>query len=826
MNGLMFHRVLRAPIRVALLCTLVWQNAQALTFCVNSVATLKSALSAAALNTQTPFLLKIVQGNYVMDADLITDFANPATIEGGYTAGCVARVVDPANTVIDIGIGHGVAWSQTVASPEAQLNVDGLTFSHTDSAPFFEAGSLGHNDDGSINISNTRFTGVASVKLAARGNSIRLENVLLDHLNTSFCSLDITAVNGATTTVNHMTADFTGSNGNVCLYDGIGSQHDAANFSFSNSIVWKVGGITQFAGGSLQFGIVSIANSIFSTTAIVGANVIIDNQINAAPGWIDPSVGNYRLAAASPAINSGTRFPPGGEPAADIEGTSRVIGSTPDRGAYESLVTDFSAITVTNNLDAGPGSLREAITIANQSISPPKLIQFAISGACPQVIGLNTVLPNIDGRMTIDGTSQTGSINNTSANGFNAKLCVLIKPAAGTLATGFTVPANSFGSLTLRGVGLGGFGQAVRLLGGQSNVVSGNQIGGTQSGVALPSAGLNAISVGSSSSGQFLIGGINLADRNFINGAGTSGLDTAFMATTSFSTCQIVNNVITNNNFGINNTGAGCQIVGNYLYGNSITNLWLNGSSNNIVQRNIIGPNFSNQTVTGNSVVGILLSGTANGNVIGAGGQGGIYGANTLRFNNGGGVIVRGDSAVNNSIKANFIYDNGAAANSMDIDLSPTGAASVGVGIAALTANDVGDGDSGPNNIQNFPVPTSMGYTGNGNGANQLDRPGIVTLTLDSQPGTHRIDVYYSTSANQLGLQGRGHAEIYLGHQDVFALFAAPLTFTVPVVIPTQLASGVVSFTATDSMGNTSEIGTGISINQPLIDDILKNGFE
>jgi trimeric autotransporter adhesin len=812
----MFQHIFRTSVVGWLLAsTLISGAAQALTLCVNDVAGLKAAFSASALNTQTPFLLKIVQGTYVMDADLIVDFANPATIEGGYTAGCATRVVNPANTVIDIGPGRFVKWSQIVASPQAQLNVDGLTFAHTDSVVDIEAGSLGHNDDGSVKISNSRFTGVASLQIVARSNVMQLENVLLDHLNTNNCSLRIVAVNGASTLVNHLTADFTGSNGNVCLEDGIGSQHDAAEFSFFNSIIWKVGGTAQFAGGSLQFGIVTIANSIFSTTAIIGANVVIDNQINATPSWIDPSVGNYRLAAGSPAINSGTRFPPNGEPATDIEGTTRIIGSAPDRGAYESLITDFSSITVLNNLDAGPGSLREAITIANQSISPPKLIQFGIPGACPQVIALTTLLPNIDGRMTIDGTSQTGSITNTSPNGFNAKLCVLIKPAAGTLGAGFTVPANSFGSLTLRGVGLGGFGQAVRLLGGQSNVISGNQIGGSQSGVALPSAGLNAITVGSSSSGQFLIGGINLADRNFINGAGTSGLDTAFMATTSFSTCQIVNNVITNNNFGINNTGAGCQIVGNYLYGNAITNLWLNASNNNIVQRNIIGPNFSNQTVTGNSVAGILLSGTASGNVIGAGGQGGIYGANTLRFNNGGGVVVRGDGAINNSVKANFIYDNGAAANSMDIDLSPTG-----------TANDVGDGDSGPNNIQNFPVPNSMGYTGNGNGANQLDRPGIVTLTLDSQPGTHRIDAYYSSSANQLGLQGRGHAEIYLGHQDVFALFAAPLTFTMPVVIPTQLASGVVSFTATDSMGNTSEIGTSISIVAPLIDDILKNGFE
>jgi len=95
--------------------------------------------------------------------------------------------------------------------------------------------------------------------------------------------------------------------------------------------------------------------------------------------------------------------------------------------------------------------------------------------------------------------------------------------------------------------------------------------------------------------------------------------------------------------------------------------------------------------------------------------------------------------------------------------------------------------------------------------------------------GTHRIDAYYSASANSLGLQGRGHAEVYLGHRTVLNLGGGVISFTMPVLIPTQIASGVVSFTATDSFGNTSEIGTGLTIVAApvvVVDAMFKNGFE
>ena len=61
-------------------------------------------------------------------------------------------------------------------------------------------------------------------------------------------------------------------------------------------------------------------------------------------------------------------------------------------------------------------------------------------------------------------------------------------------------------------------------------------------------------------------------------------------------------------------------------------------------------------------------------------------------FNSGGGVIVR--SGTGNAILSNFIFSNGA----------------LGIGLidrVEVTPNDLGDDDTGANDVQNFPVLTS-----------------------------------------------------------------------------------------------------------------------
>jgi hypothetical protein len=60
-----------------------------------------------------------------------------------------------------------------------------------------------------------------------------------------------------------------------------------------------------------------------------------DGMVAVDPQFADPSLGDYHLAATSPAIDAGTASPPGGLPATDADGHPRAIGSAPDLGAFE-----------------------------------------------------------------------------------------------------------------------------------------------------------------------------------------------------------------------------------------------------------------------------------------------------------------------------------------------------------------------------------------------------------------------------------------------------------------------------------------------------------
>src|SRR6185295_6935792 len=88
-------------------------------------------------------------------------------------------------------------------------------------------------------------------------------------------------------------------------------------------------------------------------------------------------------------------------------------------------------------------------------------------------------------------------------------------------------------------------------------------------------------------------------------------------------------------------------------------------------------------------------------------------------------------------ISGNSIFANGINDNSLGIDLAPLG----------FTANDAGDGDSGSNNLQNFPVITSATTDGTTT---------TIGGTLDTaSPATAKVDVY-STPAD-------GEGKVFLG---------------------------------------------------------------
>jgi hypothetical protein len=94
-------------------------------FCVNSAASLQTALSTAAGNGVDDEV-GIVQGTYMGNFVYASSQANNLSVLGGYTEGCAGRVLDPVNTILD---GNQTNTVLVLSAPDvaADFLVEGLT---------------------------------------------------------------------------------------------------------------------------------------------------------------------------------------------------------------------------------------------------------------------------------------------------------------------------------------------------------------------------------------------------------------------------------------------------------------------------------------------------------------------------------------------------------------------------------------------------------------------------------------------------------------------------------------------------------------------------
>jgi len=433
------------------------------------------------------------------------------------------------------------------------------------------------------------------------------------------------------------------------------------------------------------------------------------------------------------------------------------------------------------------------------------------------------LLPAITSAITVDGYTQAGSKPNDSEDVFDASLCVLVKPAtAATSAFRVASKANGGGnaSLTLRGVGLGGFGQNVILLGGANHVIVGNQFGGIANGVDLGNSSLGDVTVGVDAD-SFVIGSFGAANRNLIGGS-TSGNGISIQSGVASDTdhCQVVNNWIgfapdgntaLPNAFGINLSGSGCAVVGNTIVGNSIHQLWINGGHDNVVQQNVIGYTIGVNGLP-NSGAGILVAGDHNtiGGSATAVAPGELL-SNVVGKMTGGGIVVA--SGAGNSVRGNSVTNNGPNFNGsgMDIDLGNDGP----------TAN--GNSASGPNNLQHFAVIDQLLYV-DYPPVGDFNLPAALAGHLDAAPGTYRVDLYFSYDCS--AATGRGHAQSYM--RDFAVTVPAGSTtvaFSLPITLPVAKSFNGLSLTATSVANGTSEVGTCYAIGSGVNDAIFKSGI-
>ena len=184
-----------------------------------------------------------------------------------------------------------------------------------------------------------------------------------------------------------------------------------------------------------------------------------------------------------------------------------------------------------------------------------------------------------------------------------------------------------------------------------------------------------------------------------------------------------------------------------------------------------------------------------SGNVIGDG----AAGANVIAFHSQTAVSI-GGSSVNNSVRGNRIFQN----TGLGIDLDHFG--------DGVTDNDPGDTDTGANDLQNFPLITNAVVSASDT---------LVQGTLNSQPNTaYTLDVYGNSDCHS---SGHGQGEFYLGSGTATTDGSGNAQFS--IVAPMSSPGFVITITATDPNGNTSEFSAcqQADINIPPLTFVVTN---
>jgi FG-GAP-like repeat/Putative binding domain, N-terminal len=298
------------------------------------------------------------------------------------------------------------------------------------------------------------------------------------------------------------------------------------------------------------------------------------------------------------------------------------------------------------------------------------------------------------------------------------------------------------------------------LTGATRNIISGNN----NDGIALEGAGAVSNHIIANFIGTTESAGAPLGNSSsgiaLLNGTGS----TANSITTAPNYIGQVGlgNVISANNFGI-------------FIADPNTSL-------NRIQGNLIGTNVGGNTDLGNALDGIYF---VNGTLVNTIGGTNAGEGNLIAFNRNG---IRADSGIRNSFRRNRIFSN----DLLGIDLAPVG----------VTQNDAGDGDSGPNNLQNFPIITYVNA-----------QASSVTLegTLNSTPNqTYTLEFFGNSGVDTSGF---GEGRNFLGSTQVTTDASGNASFFgVNFAVSSTTVGSWVSATATNTLGDTSEYSVARNI--------------
>jgi uncharacterized repeat protein (TIGR01451 family)/CSLREA domain-containing protein len=449
-------------------------------------------------------------------------------------------------------------------------------------------------------------------------------------------------------------------------------------------------------------------------------------------------------------------------------------------------------------------TLREAINASNAS-SDPGTISFDIDGApfgSVQTISPTTALPPITAPVTIDGYTEPGASPNTLklTDGDDAVLLIRVDGIdAGTGAVGLSlqgglsvvrglvitrfgdgvvlafadnvVEGNFIGTDPTATTSLGNLSAGIRLsssfpltnrIGGPDdasrNIISGNQTGITSSGSSTAIVQGNYVGTNASGDGAIannhgiflqsgLIGGPgagNLISGNIFNAVGAVGpvaVQGNIVGTDAGMTSSLPNGAgvaASSSGAGSPTIGGASRGMGNVLSGNDFYGVLVAGTDIT-VEGNWVGTDPTGTQELGNADMGVLLR-TAGPPPVDA-----LIRHNVIAFNEGPGIQV--DNGTGNTFVSNDIYAN----TGLGIDLTPSF-------VTGVTPNDTGDGDTGPNGLQNFPELTvaaeSLGGTNvqgtlNSTASTQFDVEAFSSSSCDPSgngEGTTSLGTFHVTT--------------------------------------------------------------------------------
>ncbi|KAA1259023.1 Dockerin type I repeat protein [Rubripirellula obstinata] len=450
--------------------------------------------------------------------------------------------------------------------------------------------------------------------------------------------------------------------------------------------------------------------------------------------------------------------------------------------------------------------------------------------------GSDVIDNNVEGNLI--GTDSSGSV----AIG-NGRFGVLLN-SKNSIVGGFGLPNLISGNVS-HGVVIAGSGTT-------ENVVSGNTIGlNLQGNSPVPNGG-HGVFVNNASSNAIGGGGIigfgNLISGNTASGISVTGeSDSTFVWDNRIGVDATGTIAIGNGQHGLQISGGSTNSVvdGNTIAGNVTSQVQLkdSGTENNTISKNLIGVSqtlsglqridggfyamrlfASNNTVGGSSIEdanvisgsqnGILL-GTANasGNIISNNVIGGDGVSNDASFGMTVGINLASDS-FNNTISKNTIANiagdairsvNGGTGNLVSQNTFLNTNTEIDLGQNGPNPNDLGDIDTGPNNLQNKPV--IQGVTANPvDGGLEID----VTFSVDSANYPVMVEFYRSNGDAPEQITYLGSIEVSDSTTTLFETF---------IDEPASLDAGEILATATDPSNSTSEF----SFTSPL--DVSGDGI-